>query len=516
VVNTFVPDIGSLYTACDAVVSMSSCEGFWLPGLEALACGCLIIAPRHGGQLDFLNDENALLVNTGEMPAPLSMQYWTRAPHAVVGDPDVTHCAELLRRAYENLEAEKTRVAEPARKTVELFTWERPALQILDLAEACVAEKRTVKAPSRKKVLYIVPYSMAGGGEVWIKEALSRLDRSKYEPTVACPLGLSLELMDMFIDEDVEIENLMNQELWDAVKEDKQAPGRGLASLKCLIEAGRYDIVHFYNSLQTYSVIIKSIREGGWSGKVVETAHSELMWQDSMMKVGARKHVSLIIAVSTQLARKLTKLGNSNVVVMPQQVDWERFRVEERSRAVLDECGIPEGFTVGMVARISPEKNVAMAVACAKTMPDAVFVIVGDGQQREVIEKMAAKLKRKNIFFVGRRSDPERFYQAFDALLLPSIVEGVPLVALEAMAAGTPVVASDVGAVSEIVQDGHNGLLVWNQGQVRLFVEALSKLRNKELWEALSQGAREKAAAMERLGKAADINSMYDKLFQAG
>ena len=513
VVNTFVPNIGSLYTACDAVVSMSSCEGFWLPGLEAMACGCLIIAPRHGGQLDFLNDDNALLVDTGEMPAPLSMQYWVNAPHAVVGDPDVTHCAELMRRAYENMEAEKARIVEPARQMVEKFTWARPAQQIMDLAEVCVAEKRAVKAtPPKKKVLYIVPYSMSGGGEVWVKEALSRLDRNRFEPTVAFPMGLNTELTDMFLGADVEIENLMNQELWNASGDKEGAPGRGLMSLKCLIEAGRYDIVHFYNSLQTYSVIIRSMREGGWKGQVVETAHSELMWRDSMMKVGTRQGVSLIIAVSAMLARKLTKLGNKNVVVMPQQVDWKRFSVEERSKAVLEECGVPSGFTVGMVTRISPEKNVAMAVACAKAMPNANFVIVGDGKQRAVIEDMASKMKHKNVFFVGHRNDPERFYQAFDVLLLPSAIEGVPLVALEAMAAGTPVVASDVGAVSEIVQDGHNGLLIWNHGQLRLFVEALTKLKSKELWEELSKGAKEKAVAMERLGKAADINSMYDKI----
>jgi glycosyltransferase involved in cell wall biosynthesis len=94
IINEYIPDIGSLYTACDAVISMSSCEGFWLPGLEALACGPIIIAPRHGGQLDFLNDDNSLLVDTGEMIAPLSMQYWTHHPEAVVS---LSFCAGYMK-----------------------------------------------------------------------------------------------------------------------------------------------------------------------------------------------------------------------------------------------------------------------------------------------------------------------------------------------------------------------------------------------------------------------------------
>jgi glycosyltransferase involved in cell wall biosynthesis len=512
IINAFVPDIGSLYTACDAVVSMSAAEGFNLTLLEGLACGSLVIAPRHGGQLDFLNDENSLLVDTGEMRAPFSMQYWTRAPHAVVGDPDARHCAELMRRVYEDPAGEKARVAEPARRTVEEFTWERPARQILDLAETCLAGKRASGHPAKKKVLFIVPYQMAGGGEVWVREAIARLDRIRYEPSVACPLGTSFELMDMLLGLDVDIEDLMSQGMWEASGDPKGAPGRGLMSLKCLIESGKYDIVHFYNSLQIYSTILRCMQGGGWSGKVVETVHSELMWPDSMMKVGARKGVSAIIAVSSGIARKLLKLGNKNVMVLPQQVDWKRFRVERRSKAVLKEFGVPDGFTVGMVTRISPEKNVAMAVACAKAMPDAGFVIVGDGKQRDIMELMASKLKRRNIHFLGRRGDPERFYPAFDVLLLPSIVEGVPLVALEAMTAGTPVVASDVGAVSEIVQDGHNGFLVWNPGQLRLFVEAIARLQDKKLWRSFSKAAKEKAASMERLGETTSINNIYDDL----
>ncbi len=475
-----------------------------LPLLEALACGNVVIAPRHGGQLDFLNDNNSLLVNTGEMKAPLSMQFWTYAKDAVVGDPDQRHCAELMRRVYENPAAEKARIAEPARRTVEKFTWEAAARQILDLAATRTAEKASTTAtptslsslPSEKKrVLYIVPYPMAGGGEVWVREAIRRLDRERYEPSIAFPLGLTLELEAMFSGLDVPMEDLRDR-------------GDGNA-LKCLIEAGKPDIVHFYNSLQVYGLLLKTLQEGAWQGKVVETVHSELMWPDSMMKVAVRRGVSMLVGVSETICGKLVRMGNRNVRHLPQQVDWDRFAIP-RSREVLVELGCPgDRFTVGTVARLSPEKNIPMVLACAKGMPDAQFVVVGDGPQSSILRGMASGMP--NMVFAGRRTDVERFYSAFDALLLPSAMEGMPLTLLEALAAGTPVVASKVGAVPEIVSDGANGFTV--SGSTRQYVEALDRLRDRETWSRMSGNARAFADILRMRGEALNMGMLYDSLF---
>ena len=495
VVTSFVPDIGSLYTACDAVVSMSSCEGFWLPGLEALACGCVIIAPRHGGQLDFLNDGNALLVDTGEMKAPLSMQYWTHAPEAVVGDPDARHCAELMRRVYADPAGEKARIAKAAEETVGKFTWEAAARQIADLAEECVSRKRATQASRKRRVLYVVPYDMTGGGEVWVREAIRKLDRNRYEPTVAFPLGASPELMSLFEDLGVDIEDLARN-------------GSGNA-LKCLIESEKYDIVHFYNSLQVYGLMVRILQEGAWEGKLVETVHSELMWPDSMMKVAARRGVSMIIGVSDTICAKLARMGNRNVRHLPQQIAWERFGIP-RSKDVLAEIGCPtDRFTVGTVARLSPEKNIPVVLACAKAMPDALFVVVGDGPQASILRRMAAGLE--NVVFTGRRSDVERFYAAFDAMLLPSAMEGMPLTVLEAMASGTPVVAAKVGAIPEIVSDGVNGFAV--RGGPREYVAALDQLRDPSKRADMSGNARSFAEILRMRGETLDIGKLYDSLF---
>jgi glycosyltransferase involved in cell wall biosynthesis len=497
VINTFIPDIGSLYTACDAVVSMSATEGFCLPLLEALACDTLVIAPRHGGQLDFLNDENSILIDTGEMKAPPSTQYWVYMEDAVVGDPDINHYKEVLRRVYENTDGEKERVKKAAKSTVEKFTWEAAAQMILDLP----IPKTSARIHSKRKVLYIIPYKMVGGGEVWIREAVKDLDRSIYEPHIAFVSGITTDLEKLFEGLDVTFEDLSNS-------------GRDMA-LKCLVESGGFDIIHFYNSFGVYRVLHAACRQG-LRCRVVETVHSELSWNDSMTKVSTREPlVTVISAVSNRMARKLLKNGNKNVVMLPQNIDWDRFLGIPRSKDILDEFQIPKSFVVGFVGRLSPEKNIPVLIECAKMMPDISFVIVGDGPQDGPLKIIAKELK--NVFFVGRKNDLEKWYPAFDVLMLPSLMEGMPLVILEAMSAGTPVIASDVGAIVELVLDGITGNLVWNPNNPGLFASSIYTLKtNEKLWESYSKNAKMVAAAFKERSNSFNINNLYKMMFNGG
>ena len=494
VIDKFIPDIGALYTACDAVVSMSSCEGFNLTLLEALACGKLVVSPRHGGALDFLNDENSLLVDTGEMKAPKSMQYWGYMKDAVVGDPSIRHYKELLWHAYKSLDSEKARIKEPARKTVERFSWERAAQMILDLP---IPEK-SIRISSKKKVLYIIPYKMVGGAEVWVKQAISTLDKSIYEPHVALISGT-----------DENFEKSLKE--LGATIEDLSEQGRDRA-LKCLIESETYAIIHFYNSFGVYRVLQETWKQG-FRCRMVETVHSDLQWQDSMTKVSARnEHVALVTAVSNGMARKMLKMGNKNVAMLPQQIDWDRFNVP-RTKAIFDELNIYGDFVVGYVGRLSPEKNIPAILYCAKMLPEVSFVIVGDGPQKQPLEQMAGQLK--NVYFVGKRDDVEKFYAAFDLLMLPSVVEGMPLVILESLSAGTPVIASDVGSILEVVFDGITGSLIWNPSNPTLFAREIQKFqKNRHLLEKCSINCKTVAEALKDRAKHFNINHLYGLLFQ--
>ncbi|NQV90373.1 glycosyltransferase family 4 protein [Candidatus Uhrbacteria bacterium] len=143
------------------------------------------------------------------------------------------------------------------------------------------------------------------------------------------------------------------------------------------------------------------------------------------------------------------------------------------------------------VGRLSEEKGIETIVRAARLIPDLEFKIVGRGPEMERLHHLADGLK--NIEFVGFRMGEElaQMYQGARAVLLPSRVhENFPLTVLEAMTAGKPVIASDVGGVSEIIEDRVNGLLV---GPTDLpgWVEAITRLAyDEDLRVVLAHAAR--------------------------
>ena len=136
VIQNRLDNIASLFTACDAFALMTASEGWGMPFLEALACNLVVIAPRHGGQLDFLNDSNSILCNTGVRAARPQEQYWGGSRGAVVGNPDEEHFASLMREVYSNHEEIKGRLSSNMQSTVKEFTWEKAVEKIIDIAKS--------------------------------------------------------------------------------------------------------------------------------------------------------------------------------------------------------------------------------------------------------------------------------------------------------------------------------------------------------------------------------------------
>jgi glycosyltransferase involved in cell wall biosynthesis len=119
---------------------------------------------------------------------------------------------------------------------------------------------------------------------------------------------------------------------------------------------------------------------------------------------------------------------------------------------------------VGVVGRLSPEKGhryfLEAIQLISRDFPiKAVFI--GDGQERDNLNAEIRKgALSERVMLAGFQADVSPFYQACDIIALPSLTEGLPNAALEAMAFGRPVVASDVGGIPEVVVDGETGLLV--------------------------------------------------------
>ena len=135
--------------------------------------------------------------------------------------------------------------------------------------------------------------------------------------------------------------------------------------------------------------------------------------------------------------------------ILPNAVDSERFAFQPAIREkVRDELNIKNKFVLGMVGRLAPVKNHIYAFRIMETlkenMPESVLLVLGSGNMQPWLEKMVhSRNMGDNIRFLGKKQDPENYYQAVDALMMPSIYEGVPLTALEAMASGLPILFSE-------------------------------------------------------------------------
>jgi len=141
---------------------------------------------------------------------------------------------------------------------------------------------------------------------------------------------------------------------------------------------------------------------------------------------------------------------------------------EKGGAALRRELGIAPGeILIGAVGRLSREKGQAVLVrafALAKNrfgLGGARLVIVGDGPDRSGLQTLARDLGiAGQTRFVGYQKATGDYYEAMDLLVLPSFSEGLPNAVLEAMALGTPVLATRVGGVGEIISDQANGWLV--------------------------------------------------------
>ena len=137
-------------------------------------------------------------------------------------------------------------------------------------------------------------------------------------------------------------------------------------------------------------------------------------------------------------------------------------------------------------------------------------MIVGDGPERERLERLAASLGiAQRVAFEGWQSDARDFLTTFDVFVLPSRFEGFPLVLLEAMLAGLPVVATDVGSVAEAVQDGETGLLV-PPDDVQALNEALhTLLDDPDLRRKLGDAGRARALEFSPARMAREFEALY-------
>jgi glycosyltransferase involved in cell wall biosynthesis len=175
-----------------------------------------------------------------------------------------------------------------------------------------------------------------------------------------------------------------------------------------------------------------------------------------------------LIVVSRAIEQKISEEGRRGVPVslIYNGVDLERYNHQQPCCTLHEDYSIPEDAQiVGVIARLEAEKGHRTLLEAwplvLAAQPRAWLLIVGEGSERDSLEAEAASLGISDrVVFTGRREDVPAVTAALDVSVLPSYREAQGLSVLEAMALGRPVVASRVGGIPEMIEDGVSGLLV--------------------------------------------------------
>lgn len=220
-----------------------------------------------------------------------------------------------------------------------------------------------------------------------------------------------------------------------------------------------------------------------------------------------------VVAVSKPLARDLTRsVGPERIHIVPNGI--------ARAQDVVDRCaaraalGVPaEGFTIGWVGRMSPEKGADVlldALAHPEAPSDAHTAFIGDGPELESLKRRAQRLGvDSRVSWAGRIPDASRYFAAFDVFVLSSRTEGTPMVVLEAMAAGTPIVATRVGGVPDVVPTG-TALLVPSESPAELAHAISTVFRNSGVARSMASSARRRLDAEHGV---ANWVAQYDRVY---
>lgn len=232
-----------------------------------------------------------------------------------------------------------------------------------------------------------------------------------------------------------------------------------------------------------------------------------------------------LVAVSPEVRDELVGLH----VAPPEKFSVVRLGIELEPRVWFDgdaaevrrRHGIPaDKFVVGWFGRMTAVKRtddlLTMLAGLRERGVDALLLLVGDGDDRELLEQRAHDLGlARSCLFLGYQEDVAPWYAICDAVVLTSASEGTPVTIIEALAAGRAVVATNVGGVPDVVEEGETGFLV-RPGDTHALAERLEILaRDPDRRGEMGRTGRERVLrryAVERL--VADVDELYRELLE--
>lgn len=386
---------------------------------------------------------------------------------------------------------------------------------------------------NRIRVVELLATGTNGGAQEHLHNLVTRIDRERYDVSI---LSLS---------NGSAVRRLERTGLPVCVI-DEPDDAKAIEAVAAQLAAVNADVVHghMYRAeivgTQAAWRLAESSRPAARGGSarrrpyVVSTVHSSRVRaeEDRALLRRLTPKMDHLIAVSRAIVRKLEDEGRvgAPVSLIYNGVDMQRYDHQEACCTLREEYEIPEGAPiVGVVARLEPEKGHPTLLEAwprvLAAVPNAHLLVVGEGSRRDELEAQAASLGLlgsdpahpssalgRRVVFTGRRDDVPAVTAALDVAVLPSYREAQGLSILEAMALSRPVVASAVGGIPEVIEDGRSGLLVPPHDRDALARAITRLLLDHPFADLLGRAGRELAHerfCVELMVRA--IESIYDE-----
>ena len=335
------------------------------------------------------------------------------------------------------------------------------------------------------RLLWLFDSLGAGGAESLTIPFVRSVDHSKFHLTVASLSGAHGVNAERLRAEGIAVIDLGARNLRDV---------RAFRRLLRLLRDEEIDLIH---SHLTYSSIwsalatrltgvrsVSSLHVAPSATRALQNSarhHIAVELRDRLMIAALNRWATGVIAVSAALRDEYVgrRLDARKTRVVHNGIELERFSrpyAEARARLVA-ELGIAHDARVAVtVSVLRPAKGIEVLLEAARSVPDATFLIIGDGPLRDEWTAMAERLGvASRVVWAGYRTDVDALLAGCELFVHPTLDDAFPTVLLEAMAAGLPVIASDVGGISEIVDDDLTGILL-PAGEAAALAEALRSL----------------------------------------
>lgn len=367
-------------------------------------------------------------------------------------------------------------------------------------------------------VLRIVPSLQIGGIGKTLLDLLPRLDKNKYNVSVCClyrrdvladameKAGIRVFCLDMKAKLDINLKYLT-----------------GIIRLVNLLKRENIKIVHthVYKASTPGRIVAILARV-----PIIIAHEDDLLLRKNEMGLEnfLAKFTDSIIAVSGAVRDfyvEKVNIPEGKISMIYNGVDLEKFNEKIDINKKKEELGIP-GFckVIGTVGRLTKVKGHIFFLQSAKIvkekMKDTKFLVVGGGSILQELKDYSSQLDiTKDVIFTGAREDIPELLSVMDIFVLPSISEGLSVTILEAMAETKPVVASSVGGIPEIIQDGINGFLVPSRSPEALAEKILFLLKNEEIACKIAKNGKETVGSRFTLEKmVSDTEFLYDNLIK--